>query len=84
MENPKAFAEEIKSDSHHLSQTIKDAVKDSLESIKENFSDYYDKGKASAKQIEKKAEGKIKQYPIQSLLIATGVGLALGLLCRKK
>lgn len=84
MENVKSFGKEIKTDAENLTTIVQNAVRDSVQSIKENFSEYYEKGKEGAKEWEKKAEGKIKEYPLQSLLIAAGVGLVFGLLCHKK
>jgi ElaB/YqjD/DUF883 family membrane-anchored ribosome-binding protein len=47
-------------------------------------SDYYQQGREQVLALEQAVEAQIRDKPIQSLLIAGGVGLLLGFLCRRR
>jgi ElaB/YqjD/DUF883 family membrane-anchored ribosome-binding protein len=51
--------------------------------IKENAGEYYHEGLERAKNLEKTVETRIKQHPLQSLLIAIGLGFLVGMLLRR-
>jgi ElaB/YqjD/DUF883 family membrane-anchored ribosome-binding protein len=50
---------------------------------KEIASEYYQQGRQQATVWEHQLEQQIREKPIQSLLIAGGIGLLLGILCRR-
>ena len=47
-------------------------------------SEYYQQGREQVLALEQAVEAQIRDKPIQSLLIAGGVGLLLGFLCRRR
>lgn len=51
---------------------------DAAHMAQNNVTNLYDQGKKQAGKLSKNIEKQIQQKPIQSLLIAAGVGLALG------
>lgn len=53
------------------------------EHSKEIMSEYYQQGRQQAAAWEHQLEQQIREKPIQSLLIAGGIGLLLGILCRR-
>ena len=61
-----------------LTQKLKHMAEDSMSFVKDNFSEYYNKGHEKVEAVEKNAEAKIKSYPFRSIFIALGVGFALG------
>lgn len=65
----------IASDAVHLAQETATQLYDKGVN---NASEYYDQGVKQAKKIEKRIESKIKENPLQALLVAAGVGLVLG------
>jgi ElaB/YqjD/DUF883 family membrane-anchored ribosome-binding protein len=50
---------------------------------KEIAAEYYQQGREKALAWERELEGHIREKPLQSLLIAGGIGLLLGLLWRR-
>jgi ElaB/YqjD/DUF883 family membrane-anchored ribosome-binding protein len=47
-------------------------------------SEYYQQGREQVLALEQTIEAQIRDKPIQSLLIAGGVGLLIGFLCRRR
>ena len=64
--------EEIAERAQHLGQQGKEVA-----------SEYYQQGRQQAAIWEHQLEQHIREKPIQSLLIAGGIGLLLGILCRR-
>jgi ElaB/YqjD/DUF883 family membrane-anchored ribosome-binding protein len=46
--------------------------------------EYYQQGREQVLALEQAVEAQIRDKPIQSLLIAGGVGLLIGFLCRRR
>lgn len=67
-----------------MGHTAKKFALDSLDHVGENMNEYYQKGVEKTKQLEHQIEGKIQEHPLRSLLIASGVGLVVGMLLRGK
>lgn len=67
-----------------MGHTAKKVAQESLEHVRDNVNEYYQKGVEKTKQLEHQLEGKIQEYPMRSLLIASGVGLVVGMLLRGK
>lgn len=63
--------------------TGKERVKEYYDAGRAQAEEYYEMGKARAHDFEESVEEYIRQKPIQSVLIAAGVGAALGLLLRR-
>jgi ElaB/YqjD/DUF883 family membrane-anchored ribosome-binding protein len=51
--------------------------------VKETASQYYEQGREGLQELNQTLETQIREKPLQSLLIAGGVGLLLGLLWRR-
>ncbi len=67
-----------------IGQSAKKVAQESLDHVRENMNEYYQKGVEKTKAFEHKIEDKIQEYPLRSLLIASGVGLVVGMLLRGK
>lgn len=76
-------ASSIGEEAQDLGELTKKMAKDTLALIGDNAEGYYKKGIQGAHKLEQKVESKIKTNPVQALLIATGVGVLLGVLFRK-
>lgn len=55
-----------------------------LERAKATYQDLHDQGLASAREAVKKADTTIREHPYQSVGIAFGIGLLLGVLLKRK
>jgi ElaB/YqjD/DUF883 family membrane-anchored ribosome-binding protein len=68
---------------HQVGEDIADKAQHLGEQGKAIASEYYQQGRKQAADWERQLEQQIREKPIQSLLIAGGIGLLLGILCRR-
>ena len=52
-------------------------------SVKETMIEYYEQGRESLQDLNQTLEAQIRERPLQTLLVAGGIGLLLGLLWRR-
>jgi ElaB/YqjD/DUF883 family membrane-anchored ribosome-binding protein len=79
----KDTAQQVTQNIRTMGSTARDAATEKFSDLKQQASDYYDQGRASAEEWEKGIEEYVQEKPIQSLLIAAGVGLVLGMLWKR-
>lgn len=94
-EDVRRQARVVKEDLRGLGRAVKDVAQDKLEDArrraveyvdegKQRTAQYYEKGKHEATRLENQVEDYIRSHPLQSVLIATGAGVVLGLLLRRR
>jgi ElaB/YqjD/DUF883 family membrane-anchored ribosome-binding protein len=78
-------------DSEDLLHTTKDVVSDKAEEVRERLADALDAAKRTCRSLEEKAlesakatDQTIRDHPYQSIGIALGVGLLIGVLVTRK
>lgn len=71
-------------DVQELGKITRDIAQDTVGLLNENASGYYKEGVRRAQQLEHRMEDRIREHPLQSLLIAAGAGLILGALLRRR
>lgn len=59
---------------------LAESMKEKLHDVQEATGEYFEKGVAKARELESSVESYVRGKPIQSLLLATGISLGLGLL----
>ncbi|MGC3967280.1 MAG: hypothetical protein QM775_07890 [Pirellulales bacterium] len=81
------MAEACQSQAAHMAETVRDigqkagkAARDGLDQVRKSAGAYMDAGREKAVELEHSFEDQIKSRPLQSLLIAAGVGFAIGFL----
>jgi ElaB/YqjD/DUF883 family membrane-anchored ribosome-binding protein len=79
----KDSAQQVTQNLRSIGSTARDAATEKFTDLKQQASDYYDQGRASAQEWEQGIEQYVQEKPIQSLLIAAGVGLVLGMLWKR-
>lgn len=79
----KEKARTLGADARELGKITKEIARDAVGSLKGNAVAYYEDGLKHAKSAEKRLEQRIRTKPIETLLIAAGIGLLVGMLCRK-
>jgi ElaB/YqjD/DUF883 family membrane-anchored ribosome-binding protein len=67
-----------------LGRLAKDATREKLGDARVTAADYYDKGRAKAEQVEAQLVDQIRAKPLQSILIAAGIGALFGLLITRR
>ncbi len=71
-------------DVQELGKVTKEVMGDTVGMIRDNASEYYQQGMKKAQSLEKSLETKIKENPLQALLIAAGVGFVLGAVWKRR
>jgi len=89
-DNPNAGTSNLTDKAAEVGQNLRDLggqVRDQAREKYEQFSgqarEYYDQGREMAQQWEQSLESYVQEKPIQSLLIAAGVGMLLGILWKR-
>jgi ElaB/YqjD/DUF883 family membrane-anchored ribosome-binding protein len=62
---------------------IKEGAQEAMQQVGQSASQLADMGRTTMNQLEEGLEDRIRSKPLQSVLIAAGVGMLLGLLWRK-
>jgi ElaB/YqjD/DUF883 family membrane-anchored ribosome-binding protein len=83
-------ADQLKESAQQVTQNIRNigaqargAANEKFSDLKQQANDYYEHGRDQAQQWEQGLEQYVQEKPIQSLLIAAGVGLMLGVLWKR-
>lgn len=71
-------AMEVTKDLQAMGDTAREAAQEKLDQLREHASEYYQQGRDKAQGVVSAFEQAIGQRPLRSVLIAAGVGLALG------
>ncbi len=75
---------ELGKETQELGKITKDLAGDTVDFISKNAVEYYKQGVQEARKLEKTVSGKIQERPLQAIMIATGVGLVLGALWKRR
>jgi ElaB/YqjD/DUF883 family membrane-anchored ribosome-binding protein len=76
-------AAEVGQNLRDLGGQVRDQAREKYEQFSEQARTYYDQGRETAQEWEQSLEGYVKEKPLQSLLIAAGVGMLLGILWKR-
>jgi ElaB/YqjD/DUF883 family membrane-anchored ribosome-binding protein len=79
----KDSASQIGQDLRNLGGQARDAATQTYEQLRQQAGDYYEQGRDRAREMEQSLETYVQEKPIQSLLIAAGVGMLLGILWKR-
>ena len=60
------------------------AAQDKFEDVRETAGEYLDQGRAKARELERSVEKRIQQQPLTALLVAVGIGFAIGFVCTRR
>ncbi len=66
-----------------MGQQVKETAQQKFEGLRHSASEYYEQGREKAMEWEHDFENYVREKPIKSVLIAAGVGLALGFIWRR-
>ena len=66
-----------------LGGQVRDTATQQYEQLRQQAGDYYEQGRQRAMEMEQSLEQYVQEKPIQSLLIAAGVGMLLGMLWKR-
>jgi ElaB/YqjD/DUF883 family membrane-anchored ribosome-binding protein len=80
----KEKAVEIGENVRQMGGQIGDVAREQYENLRDQATGYYKKGRKKASALEEEFEDYIKEKPIQTLLMAAGVGLLIGMFWRRR
>ena len=66
-----------------MGHLAKEAVQDKFHELKDRAADKYGEGKEKVQEFEETLARRVREAPMKSVLIAAGVGMALGFLWRR-
>jgi ElaB/YqjD/DUF883 family membrane-anchored ribosome-binding protein len=66
-----------------LGRVARDVASETYENLRENATEYLDKGQTLLKDFEGQFMRQIRAHPMRSLAIATGVGVILGAILKR-
>lgn len=71
-------ASTVAEDLRELGHLTTEAAREKLEQARRSAADYYEQGRRKAGELEEQVEGYVRQKPIQSVLMAAGLGVIVG------
>ena len=66
-----------------MGSQVRDQASEKYNQLRDQAADYYQQGRQRAEEWEQGLEQYVQEKPIQSLLIAAGVGMLLGILWKR-
>jgi ElaB/YqjD/DUF883 family membrane-anchored ribosome-binding protein len=84
MDQLRGQAARVKDDVQELGAIARDVAREKYQELRSQADEYVKTGKDRAKQWESSFEDQIRAHPVRSIAIAAGVGLAVGLLLRRR
>jgi ElaB/YqjD/DUF883 family membrane-anchored ribosome-binding protein len=80
----KSVGSDLASDFERLGQATKNIASDSLEAVRDELGGLYKQGQKKVTEVTAQLEGRIQSHPVQTILIAAGIGFIIGWFNRKK
>jgi len=76
-------AQQVQENLRNLGSQVRDTATQQYGQLRDQASQYYEQGRQRATEMEQSLEQYVHEKPIQSLLIAAGVGMLLGVLWKR-
>jgi ElaB/YqjD/DUF883 family membrane-anchored ribosome-binding protein len=83
----KSFSDQtakIGEDVREISAATKQLAADSVDAVQQTAGQLIDEGRSRALGAIENAQGKVKEKPVKSVLIAAAVGFLFGVFCRRR
>jgi ElaB/YqjD/DUF883 family membrane-anchored ribosome-binding protein len=84
MENLRDKAGDIKSSLQDMGSSAKQMAQEQFAGMRDSMSSYYEQGRERATELEQSLENRVREKPISSILVATGLGFLIGMLWMRK
>ena len=79
----KETAQQVQQGIRDMGSQVRDVASEQYENLRSQANEYYEQGRQRAQEWEQGLERYVQEKPIQSLLIAAGVGMLVGLLWKR-
>ena len=77
-------ASQVQEKLRSMGSQVRDTAQETASQLRDRASEYYEYGRERAREWEQDLEGFVRERPIQSVLIAAGLGMVLGFLWRNR
>jgi ElaB/YqjD/DUF883 family membrane-anchored ribosome-binding protein len=84
MESMREKAGDLKSNLQEMGSAAKHMAQEQFEGVRDTMSTYYEQGRERALELEHSLENRVRERPISSILVATGLGFLIGMLWMRK
>jgi len=79
----KDTAQQVGQNIREMGGQVRTAATEQYENLRSQATEYYEQGRERAQEWEQSLESYIQEKPVQSILIAAGVGMLLGILWKR-
>ena len=83
MEGVRETASNMQQNLRDLGSQVRGTAREKYDELRGQATDYYEQGRQRAQEWEQNLETYVHEKPLQSLLIAAGVGMLLGILWKR-
>jgi len=84
MEGMREKADDLKSNLQEMGSAAKHMAQEQFAGVRDTMSTYYEQGRERAMELEHSLENRVRERPISSILVATGLGFLIGMLWMRK
>jgi ElaB/YqjD/DUF883 family membrane-anchored ribosome-binding protein len=84
MDQMREKSTDVKQSLQEMGSAAKQIAQQQYEGVRDTVVDYYDQGREKAMEFEQSLEKRIRERPISSVLVATGIGFLLGMVWMRK
>ncbi|MBC8107011.1 MAG: DUF883 domain-containing protein [Anaerolineae bacterium] len=81
--NVRETAQQVKENIRDMGGQVRDAATEQYTNLRNQATEYFQEGRERAQEWEQSIETYVQEKPIQSILIAAGVGMLLGILWKR-
>jgi ElaB/YqjD/DUF883 family membrane-anchored ribosome-binding protein len=75
---------DVKQSLQEMGSAAKQIAQEQYEGVRDTVATYYDQGRERAMEFEQSLEKRIRERPISSVFVATGLGFLLGMIWMRK
>src|SRR4051812_5772713 len=79
----KDTAQQVGQNIRDMGGQVRTAATEQYENLRNQATEYYEQGRERAQEWEQSLESYVQEKPIQSIMIAAGVGMLLGILWKR-
>ncbi len=83
-EQMKQTASQVQENIREMGSQVRDVATEKYNQLRDQAGEYYEQGRQRAMEWEQTLEEYVQEKPVQSLLMAAGVGLLLGFFWRRR
>jgi ElaB/YqjD/DUF883 family membrane-anchored ribosome-binding protein len=84
MDQLREKSSDVKQSLQEMGSAAKQMAQEQYEGVRDTVATYYDQGRERAMEFEQSLEKRIRERPISSVLVATGLGFLLGMVWMRK